>query len=363
MKDIEKYYGKLGQGIPIKEIASLIEAEVIGPDTALIKNLCPLDEPKACGLSFSNSLKESDWAKSCNNDGIIALIVSSKAEISSAPTAFTILKVKNPLIAISKLSKGLLILPLPEPGISPKADVHPSARIASDAHVGAFCSIAAGAVIKSKVVLHPHVVVYAQAEIGERTIVHAGAVIRERSIVGPDNVIQCGAVIGADGFGYFPGEKGLEPVPQVGQVVLESFVDVGANTCIDRATLGTTQIGARTKIDNLVQIGHNVKVGNDSILCGQVGIAGSSKIGKRVTLGGQVGVADHLSVSDGTRVGAQAGVVTDLPEQGDYHGHPAVKASVWRRQMVSLRNLPELLRKLRHKNSDGKATEKGEADE
>ena len=171
--------------------------------------------------------------------------------------------------------------------------------------------------------------------------------IREDCIVGSDTVIQNGAVIGADGFGYVPDkELGLAPVPQVGVVVLSDRVDVGANACIDRATLGTTLVGLGTKIDNLVQVGHNTKIGKFAILCGQTGVAGSCDIGNQVVLGGAVGVADHIQIVDGCRIAGKSVVFGNLTEKNDYAGYPARPAGEWRRSMAIVSKLGRDSRKV-----------------
>jgi UDP-3-O-[3-hydroxymyristoyl] glucosamine N-acyltransferase len=174
--------------------------------------------------------------------------------------------------------------------------------------------------------------------------------IKEEDVVLKEGVvIQNGAVIGADGFGYLPDpEKGLIPVPQVGNVTLCRAVEIGANTCIDRATLGTTFIDMGSKIDNLVQIGHNTKVGKHTIICGQSAIAGSSKIGNQVVLGGNVGVADHTEVADGCRFGAFSGLHGKYEIKGDYAGNPAMPASTYRRVVTLIPKLPELFKKLKN---------------
>jgi UDP-3-O-[3-hydroxymyristoyl] glucosamine N-acyltransferase len=226
--------------------------------------------------------------------------------------------------------------------------VHPSAKIGSGVSIGEFAVVGPLTEIGDNVVIHPHVVLYPGVKIGPRSIIHSHAAIREDSVLGAETVIQNGAVIGADGFGYVPDAKlGLVGVPQLGTVNLGDRVEVGANSAIDRATLGTTTIGLGTKIDNLVQIGHNTRIGRFSILCGQVGIAGSCEIGNQVVIGGQAGVGDHLKIADGIRVGAKSGVVSDLTEKGDYLGFPPLPAQVARRVFAILPQLPDLFRKLK----------------
>lgn len=253
--------------------------------------------------------------------------------------------VKDPQAALFNLIPLFRRFHIPAKGVSDKADIHPSAKIGKDVSIAAFCTVGPRAIIGDKTVLHPHVCVYHDAKIGSECVIHAGAVIREDSHVGNNSVVQPGAVIGSDGFGYVPDPAlGLRPIPQVGGVRLADFVDVGANSCIDRAALGDTVIGRGTKLDNLVQVGHNVKIGQNSILCGQVGIGGSSVIGDRVVLAGNAGVADHMRICSDVRLAAKSGVTTVIEEPGDYAGMPVLPLSIWLRNAVLFRRLPDLLK-------------------
>ena len=202
--------------------------------------------------------------------------------------------------------------------------------------------------IGNNVTIHPHVVIYPGTIIEDDCIIHSGAIIREYCHLKKGCVIQNGAVIGSDGFGYVPDPAlGLRAVPQVGRAVLGPLVDVGANSCIDRGALGDTSISLGTKVDNLVQVGHNVSIGEHTIVCGQSGIAGSTRIGARCVLGGSTGVGDHLNIPDDCRFGGNSGVITAIDEPGDYMGHPAIPAQQWRRQGVAVKKLPGLLKDVR----------------
>jgi len=229
--------------------------------------------------------------------------------------------------------------------ISPLAVVHPSAYIAKNVAISPFCVIGKNVEISEGTVLFPHVVIYEEVKIGKGCTIHAGAVIRERCVIGDSLVIQSGAVIGSDGFGYYQdSEKGLISIPQIGTVVLEHQVDVGANTCIDRATFGTTKVARGSKIDNLVQIGHNNKIGSHTILCGQVGIAGSCQIGNQVVIGGAAKVADHVAITDGVRIGGGSLVRVSITEKGDYAGDGPLPKGQWLRVSALIKDLPRLLK-------------------
>lgn len=335
---------ELKNGIKIGELAELINAEINGSSEILIRSFCALNHPQPAGLAFSKSPRLKDIAAALAGREIGGVVVSKKTALGGGIKGVTFLLVDDPLASISMLTRRFASAPLPPPGISKLSDISSEATIGKGVHIGAFCSIGAGAHIGDHAVLFPHVVIYPGAVIGKNGVIHSGAVIRENCRVGDSCIVQNGAVIGADGFGYFLGaDKQLEAVPQVGDVEISSHADIGANACIDRATLGTTRIGANTKIDNLVQIGHNTVIGRSSIVCGQTGIAGSCEIGDGVTLGGAVGVADHVKIASGIRVGGKSGVTGDLEEPGDYLGFPAIKAGVWRRQAKLIQQLPKLL--------------------
>lgn len=338
-------------GILLSEIAKLVEAELLGSPDIKIFSISPFNEMRDGCLSFTSRKQERSWSAIGSKIKVGALIVETTTTLQ-ASEGVALLKVGDPLKAVARVAFEYFSVPRPEPGISKNADVHPSAEIGQRVHIGAFCSVGAGAKIGDDAVLYPHVVLYQNVQVGARSILHAGAVIREECLIGADSVIQSGAVIGAEGFGYFVDPvKGIQAVPQIGNVVLKDRVDVGANACVDRATFGTTQIGTRTKIDNLVQIGHNVKVGTDSFICGLAGIAGSTTLGNQIVIGGCVGVADHLNIGDKIRVGGQAGVINDLVEPGDYLGYPAIPAKTWHRQTKALRDLLNLTKQTR-KSSD-----------
>ena len=232
--------------------------------------------------------------------------------------------------------------------ISPRAAVAASAQIGKGVSIGDFVSIGEGCIIGDNVTIYPNVVVYPEVKIGPGVTIHAGAIIRERCELGADVIIQNGAVVGADGFGYIPdAQQGVRAVPQVGTVALAPRVEVGANSCIDRGAFGKTQIGLATKVDNLVQIGHNVRIGQFSFVCGQVAIAGSAVLGNQVTIGGNTGVSGHLTIADKVRVAGNSGVTSSLDKSGDYGGFPAQPAAAWRRQVAALRRLPERMALLR----------------
>ncbi len=235
----------------------------------------------------------------------------------------------------------------PAPGIDPSARIDAGARLGVNASVGAFCVIGAGVTIGCNAVIHPHVTIYPDASIGDDFICHSGAAIREAVTIGHRVTILNGAVIGADGFGFIQQGERLVKVPQVGTVIIEDDVEIGANTAIDRATMGATVIRRGVKLDNLVHIGHNCEVGEYSRFAAQAGLAGSTRIGKWCQFGGQTGCADHATIGDRVMVVAQSGIPHDVPADSIIGGTPAMDIRAWRRLAAIQPRLPEMVRRIR----------------
>ena len=236
----------------------------------------------------------------------------------------------------------------PKPGVDASARVDPTAILGDEVHVGALAVIGPHVRIGARSVIHPHVVVYEDATIGEDCRLHSAVQVREGCRLGNRVIVQNGVVIGSDGFGFAKDDAGrYEKIPQRGIVVIEDDVEIGALTAIDRAALAETRIGRGTKIDNLVQVGHSVTIGEDSVLAGQVGIAGSSRLGNRVTLAGQVGVAGHLTIGDGAIATAQTGIPSDVPAGALVSGYPAIDNRAWLKASALFAKLPEFLKRVR----------------
>lgn len=273
-----------------------------------------------------------------------AVILSPDAPPVTLPS----LRVANPYLAFARALE--LFYPphvLPE-GVHPTAVISPTARIGSHAAIGPYVVISDDVIIGPYARLFAHVVIYPKVSIGRAFTAHAGVVVREGSQIGERVVLQAGVVIGGDGFGYVPLPDGsIYKIPQVGTVTVEDDVEIGANTTIDRATVGMTMIRRGAKIDNLVQIAHGCEVGEGALLAAQVGLAGSTKLEAGVRLGGQVGTAGHLTVGKNTMVAAQSGIPNNVPANTIIGGYPAVAISAWRRYSAALPKLPELLRRVR----------------
>jgi UDP-3-O-[3-hydroxymyristoyl] glucosamine N-acyltransferase len=259
-----------------------------------------------------------------------------------------VLRSPRPFLAFARALALLHPPPAPAPGVHPAAAVAAGAIVDPTATVGPFVAIGAGARVGAGSVLESHVAVGAGSRIGRDCRIHAHVSIRERVTLGDRVVVQNGAVIGSDGFGFTRGDDGRHvKVPQVGVVVVEDDVEIGANTTIDRATVGETRIGAGTKIDNLVQVGHNVRIGRDVLLAAQVGISGSATLEDRVTMGGQVGVAGHIVVGTGAVAAGQSGVTNSVEPGRFVTGYPAIDNRAWRKASVVFAQLPMLRERLK----------------
>jgi UDP-3-O-[3-hydroxymyristoyl] glucosamine N-acyltransferase len=259
-----------------------------------------------------------------------------------------LLRTRTPILAFARALALFHTPPRPAPGISPHAAVAADAVVDASATVGPFVAIGAGAQVGAGTILHSHVAVGAGCVVGRDCEIHAHASIRERVRLGDRVIVQNGAVIGSDGFGFTPDAEGRQvKVPQIGTVIVEDDVEIGANTTIDRATVGETRIGAGSKIDNLVQVGHNVRLGRDVLLAAQVGISGSATLEDSVTLGGQVGVAGHIVVGRGAIAAGQSGVTNSVEPGRFVTGYPAIDNRAWRKASVVFAQLPALRERLK----------------
>jgi UDP-3-O-[3-hydroxymyristoyl] glucosamine N-acyltransferase len=323
------------------EIARRLGCTLEGDPEVEIAGLAPIDDAGPGTLTF---LANERYRSRLKDTRASAVIVGPDVAVPGAAA----LRSAEPYLAFVRALDLFFTPYAPPPGIHPTAAIAPSAKLGERIAIGAYAVIGERAAIGDDGRIDAGVVIYPDVTIGDRFVAHARVVVRERVRIGNDVKLQAGAVIGGDGFGYTPDETGrVRPIPQSGTVVLEDEVEVGANATIDRATVGATRVRRGAKIDNLVMIGHGSDVGSFAFLAGQTGLAGSSRIGAGAQLGGQVGISGHLTVGDGSRLAAQSGVTNDVPPGADYAGYPAVEVHAWRRMMVSLLRLPDLLRRVR----------------
>lgn len=337
----------------VQALADAAQAKPLGDTSIQISNLSSIETPQPDTVTFIRADSAEFVAKRIASlPTPMAVIVPEKAAPKVAPAGIALLVAKESYAAFLNLVPLFFEEPKFEAGIHPSAILHPTAAVHPTASIGAHCSIGARTVVGRNSVLMANVNVYEDVSIGDSVTIHCGASIRSHSVLNARVTIHNNAVIGADGFGYTPDPTvGPRKVPQVGNVIIGSDVEIGANTCIDRGAFGPTTIGRGTKIDNLVQIGHNTSIGEFCIICGQAAIAGSTKIGAKVVVGGSVGIADHLEIVSGVRLGGRAGVTSNILEPGDYMGFPAIKAAEWRRTQVQLRKLNRESRKVKKEPS------------
>ncbi len=329
----------------IAELASLTGAKgVEGAYAGPITGIASLAEASSSDLSFLGNAKYAD-AVAASKAGAILVPVTFVGN-PSAGQAF--LRVDNPSYALALLCSVLeaRLWPRPAAGIHASAIVAASAKVDPSAHVGPLCVIGESATVSSGAVLEARCHLGAHASVGADCWLKPGVVVSDYCVLGARCRIQSGAVIGSDGFGFEPVNGEIQRIPQVGNVVLEDDVEVGANSTLDRARFSKTVVGRGTKIDNLVQIAHNVRIGRQCLITAQVGIAGSTTLGDHCVLGGQAGVAGHLTLGDRVKLGAQTGLFEDVPADGFMNGTPAVPFGLERRLVVLSRRLPELFKKV-----------------
>ncbi len=322
------------------ELATRLGAELRGDGELEVTGVKGIEDAGPSEITFVANPRYAALAK--KTQAAAVLVEPEFPEISAAT-----LRIKNPYRAFSQ-ALGLFYQPPQYPaGIHPTAVIDPTASVGPGAHVGAYVVIGPNVVIGANATLLPHVVLYPGVQIGSRFFAHAHAVVREDCVLGDRVTLENGAVIGADGFGFSKNEKGeWEKIPQSGPVRIGDRVDVQANACIDRATVGATEIGNGTKVDNLVQVGHGSKVGENTLLCAQAGLAGSSVIGNNAILAGQAGVAGHCTLGDGVILTAQSAVSHDVPAGKMISGSPGFDNRVWLRAVTIFQRLPELLKRL-----------------
>ncbi len=330
--------------IDIRQIAELIGGDIEGDEGILISGVSGIKEARQGEITFVANKRYSNLMETTNAS---AIIVSRDIERSNSRT---LIKTDDPYLAFTRVMR---MWANGNGDTQAEAGIHPTAVIGKNAKLGEGVSIQAFAVIGDDVEIGDNVVIYPQVyigrktKIGEETLIYPRVTIREKISIGKRCIIHSGTVIGSDGFGFAPVKGTHHKVPQIGTVIIEDDVEIGANVAIDRATIGKTQIGRGTKIDNLVQIAHNVTIGNNSIIVAQVGLSGSSTIGSGVTIAGQAGVTGHIVVGDNSTVAARSGVTKSVPPNSCVSGFPAQPHDKEKRLKVSLLRVPETNKKIR----------------
>jgi len=328
----------------VSEIAANIGGQLEGSDDPSISGVAGIREAQPGQISFLAHPRYASYVATTRADALIVGF-DHVADPAKGPV---LIRVADPYVGfLQTLRLYGAERPKPVPGTHPSAVIHPTARLGEGVSIGAHVVIEAGAQLGSRVILMPGVFIGSDSEIGDDSCLYPNVVVREASRLGQRVIVHAGAVIGADGFGYVKAGGVHLKVPQLGTVQIEDDVEIGANSTIDRATTGVTKIAAGVKIDNLVQIGHNVTIGANSIVCAQVGVSGSTQVGDDVTLAGQAGVGGHLRIGDRALIGGQAGVTKSVSDDARVSGYPASDHEQALRVQAHTRRLPELVRDIR----------------
>ncbi len=327
-----------------KEIAAVLNGTIDGDPEVRISQLAKIEEGKPGTMTFLANPAYTEYLYSTR----ASIVVVNHDFVPSKPVPVTFIRVENAYNAFAKLLEIFNQMKEQKSGISPLAFVAKSAKIGEGVMIGEFACIGENAVIGDHSKIYPNSALGDNVKVGEKTTLYAGVTIYRDCVIGNNCILHSGVVIGADGFGFAPQQDGsFKKIIQAGNVVVGDDVEIGANTTIDRATLGSTLIGNGVKIDNLVQIAHNVEIGENTVIVSQTGIAGSTRIGKNCTIAGQVGIVGHLEIADNVTIGAQSGVGQSITEKGAIVlGSPAIDAGKTRRNYIHLKNLDDIVRKL-----------------
>lgn len=334
------------------QIAEILEGVVVGDENAEVHKLSKIEEGEKGSLTFLSNPKYTHY------------IYTTKASIAIVNHDFvpetkletTLIKVPDAYKAFTKLLEFYNQAKLNRIGIETPSFISENSVVGENIYVGAFSYISSNVKIGDNVKIYPNVYVDENVKIGDNTIIFAGTKIMSDTIIGRNCVINAGCVIGADGFGFVPNEDGIyNKIPQIGNVVIEDYVDIGAATTIDRATLGSTIIRQGVKLDNQIQVAHNVEIGKNTVIASQTGIAGSTKIGENCMFGGQVGIAGHLTIGNNVRIQAQSGIGRNIKDNEVIQGSPAFGYNDWNKSYVYFKNLPKLANKINELEKEFKA--------
>jgi len=328
-----------------EQIAAYTQGTVEGDKSATVNTFAKIEEGKKGALSFLANPKYEHYLYETAS----SIVLVSKSLNLEAPVKCTLIRVENPYESVARLLSLYESMKPRKTGISSLACIAKSAIIGENCYVGPFVVIGENAKVGSNCNIEAHSVIGDNVNIGEDTTLYAGVTVYHDCKIGDRCILHAGVVIGADGFGFAPTSEGYEKIPQIGIVTIEDDVEIGANTCVDRSTMGSTYVRKGVKLDNLVQIAHNVEIGENTVISSQTGVAGSTKVGEWCMLGGQVGVAGHIRIGDRTNVGAQSGISGgNLAARGTatLMGYPAIEHRSWARQQAALKQLPNLLKEV-----------------
>ncbi len=321
-----------------KQIAEFIQGEIIGDENASVHTFAKIEEGVPGAISFLSNPKYTHYIYNTQS----SIVLVNKDFTAEHEIKTTLIKVEN---AYESLAKLLNLYEMSKPkkvGIDPLAFISPTAKIGKDVYIAPFACVEDNAEVGDNTILHPHVTVGSDAKVGNNRILYPHVTIYHDCRVGNNCILHAGSVIGADGFGFAPTPEGYSKIPQIGIVVLEDDVEIGANTCVDRATMGATIIHKGVKLDNLVQIAHNDKIGSHTVMAAQAGVAGSTQVGEWCMIGGQVGLAGHIKIGDKVGMAAQSGIAGNIPSNTNVMGAPAFDAKKYFKSSVVFKKLPEM---------------------
>jgi UDP-3-O-[3-hydroxymyristoyl] glucosamine N-acyltransferase len=329
-----------------QQIANLVSGQVEGDENSTVNNLSKIEEGKPKTLSFLGNAKYEHFIY--DTDASIVIVYKDFKPTKKLKDSLTLIRVNEPRESFAKLLEMYNQVKNNKVGVEQPSFISASATLGNSCYVGAFVYIGDNVVIGNNVKLFPNTVIGSNTRIGDDTIIYGGVKIYADTKIGKECTIHAGAVLGADGFGFTPNtENNYHKIPQIGNVIIEDNVEIGANTCVDRATLGSTIIRRGAKLDNLIQVAHNCEIGENTVLAGCVAIAGSTKIGKNCLIGGQVGIAGHITIADGVKIAAQSGIGGNIEKENEIvQGSPAFSYRDHQRSYVIFKNLPRLNSKI-----------------
>lgn len=326
-----------------KQIATFIQGEIIGDENATVHTFAKIEEGIPGAISFLSNPKYTPYIYDTRS----SIVLVNRDFTPEQEVKATLIKVDNAYESLAKLLKLYEMSKPKRTGIHSLAFVAETAKIGKDVYIAPFACIGDHAEIGDNTVIHPHATVGGGAKVGNNCIIYSSATVYHDCRVGNNCILHSGCVIGADGFGFAPTPQGYEKIPQIGIVILEDNVEVGANTCIDRATMGATVIHSGVKLDNLIQIAHNDEIGSHTVMAAQVGIAGSTKVGEWCMFGGQVGIAGHSKIGDNVNLGAQSGVPGNIKSGSQLIGTPPMELKQYFKASIAQKSLPEMQTELR----------------
>ncbi len=331
-----------------QQIAALVNGKVEGDASAKVSTLAKIEEATTGSLTFLSHPKYVPYLKTTG----ASIIIISDGITDEKPDGATMIKVKDSRQAFTILMEAYHKQQFAKTGIEEFANISAKATIANNVYVGSFSYIGDGTKVSEGVRIYPNVYVSENCKIGKNCIIYSGVKIYHDSVIGDNCTIHSGVVVGSDGFGFVPNDNNnYRKMPQIGNVVIENNVEIGSNTTIDRATMGSTVIRKGVKLDNLIQIGHNVEIGENTVIAAQSGVAGSTKIGSDCMIGGQVGIIGHLTIGNRVKIAAQSGIGSNIPDDSTVQGSPALDHFDYKKAYVLFRQLPELNKKIKELES------------